>query len=957
VARRRQGDHGRRLTLEQPGAIDRRLAAGETYEEVAAAIGCDPRTATQVRQVGPGILARMERDIVGHADAVDLGSHGVERFPFTKFLPPSLDARVVADGIVARLDGAIRAHQVTLLLAPAGSGKTTAMAAWAADARDPVIWVRLGADENEPVIAARALLEAGRRWLGLDFGRRLARLLDAGAADPTTLVTALVNDLGDGPPVVLALDDVHEVSAAAAAAFLDALLDHLPPVVRVVMSSRAAPALSLARRRVRGQLAELGLADLRLDRETVRGILAQATVPTDAQVDAVLEVSGGWAAAVRLATVHVGTEGPERAGVAGTGEVRGAPTIGDVASELSTFLDEEILDLLPERLRTFLLDTAILDELSPEVCDAITGGDDSRAVLVELDRRNLFITRHADHGGDTWRLHDLFAAFLREELTTRWPAEWVRELHRRAALELAPMRALPHLLAAGEHDEAAAVIVELAFADADASTVVALEPWIRSLPEDVVERHHRLAMVSTWNARLTGRSQEVVKALEPVRDGLRARGECRAAAEVAAALGEAYLQLGQTEQAGQALDEVLAEPVEPIFRITGLVGRAWWHYFRGDWGQTSATVEEALDLAEQSTGPAVSKALLPSLNSLLLFVDQGPAWLVERAERLAAGLDESDSATLTAMRGLRGGAGLLGLDLKVALPELRACLVESAEIGRLAWKHQEAELHLMGISLGTGDLAGVHAIVDGVLHEPAVSPVHANFPELYVHAALRAAWLAGEHRRLARTSRRLLTSRPATSQPTDLVVRALAEAMVARAEGRGPMALAALAEAERVQREGRCWWWVGMPGLERASILLESGRAPEAVEAAMPTLDTAAELGAGILFAEARVQRSVLEHCAAAGVHAGMARAVLEAIDAGGAGREPASIPGTDESLSGREREVLEQVAAGATNREIAEALFIAEGTVKSHLTRVLRKLQASSRTHAVARARELRLL
>ena len=897
--------------------------------------------------------------MAGHADAVDLGSHGVERFPYTKFLPPSLDERVVADGTVTRLDAAVRAHQVTLLHAPAGSGKTTAMAAWATGAPDPVIWVRLGAEENEPVVAATALLEAGRRWLGVDFGRRLALVLDVGTSDTTPLVTALVNDLGDEPSVVLALDDVHEVTAPAAAAFLDLLLDHLPPTVRVLMSSRTAPALSVARRRVRGQLAELGLADLRLERDAVRRVLAHGAQPSDDEVDAVLEVSGGWAAAVRLATVRMGIEGPHGAEPDGVGSPQRAraPSVVDVVSELSAFLDEEVLDLLPERLRTFLLETAILEELSPEVCDVVTGGSDSRAVLVELDRRNLFLSRHADASGDAWRLHDLFAAFLRDQLAARWSAERVQELHRRAARALPPMRALPHLLAAGEHDEAAATIAELAFADLDASTLVLLEPWIRALPDEVVEHHHRLAMVLTWKDRVTGRSREVVKVLEPVRERLRARGEGHAAAEIAGALAEAYLQLGDTERAGQALDELLAEPVEPVFRLSGLAGRMWWHYFQGDWVQTSASVEAALDLAEQTATPAASKALLPSLSSLLLFADQSPAWLVEPAERLAAGLDEGDSATLTAMRALRGGAALLRLDLEVASRELRTCLVESAEIGRLAWRHQEAELHLMGIALGTGDLAGVHAVVDGVLPLDDSSPVHANFLELYVHAALRADWLAGEHRRLARTYRRLLAARPSTSHPIHVVVRALAEAMVARAEGRGTAALAALSEAERVQREGRCWWWVGLPGLERASILLESGRSAEAVEAALPTLDMAAEFGPGILLAEAQVQRPVLERCAAAGVHAGMVRAVLEAVDAGGAGREPAAIPGTDESLSAREREVLEQVAAGASNREIAEALYITEGTVKSHLTRVLRKLQASSRTHAVARARELRLL
>jgi LuxR family transcriptional regulator, maltose regulon positive regulatory protein len=898
-----------------------------------------------------------ESEMAGHTGATDVGLHGVERFPYTKFLPPSLDERVVADGIVVRLDAAVRTHQLTLLHAPAGSGKTTAMAAWAAGVEEPVLWVRLGAEENEPVVAAAALLEAGRRWLDAGFGRRVARVLGAVGSDANALVTALVNDLGDGPSVVLALDDVHVVTSPAAAAFLDALFDHLPSTVRVVMSSRTAPALSLARRRVRGQLYELGLADLLLDREAVRRILAHAARPTDADVDATLDVTGGWAAAVRLATTRVGTRWPASATEVGTPLSAPASLAADVASELAPFLDEEVLSILPTRLRTFLLETAILDELAAEVCDAVTGRTDSRTLLAELDHRNLFLTRHADVGGGTWRLHDLFATFLRDQLASQWPAERVRELHRRAARVLSPMRALPHLLAASENDEAATLIDELAFADVDASTVVLLGRSIRLLPADVVERHHRLVLVLTWIDRVTGRSDQVVKVLGPVHGQLRARGEHLAAAEVATALAEAYLQLGDAERAGQALDEALSQPVAPVFRIAGLTGRMWWQYFGGDWGQTSASMEAALDLAAATATPAASKSLLPSLSSLLLFADQGAIWVVERAEWLAAVLDEGDSATLTALRALRGGAALLRLDLETASRELETCLVESAEIGTLAWRHQEAELHLMGIALGTGDLARVHATVDGALRPDASSPVRANLRELYVHAVLRAHWLAGEHRNLARAYRQLLASDPPSPRPTDLVVRSLAEAMIARAEGRGLETLASLGEAERAQREGRCWWWVGLPGLERASILLEAERPLEAIEAALPTLDVAAELGPGILLGEARVQRLVLEHCAAAGLHTRLLRAVLQSVDTDGASRGPAPIPGTGESLSARELEVLERVATGASNHAIAESLFITEGTVKSHLTRILRKLESSSRTHAVARARELRLL
>jgi LuxR family transcriptional regulator, maltose regulon positive regulatory protein len=400
-----------------------------------------------------------------------------ERFPFTKFLPPVLDERVVTEDLVARLDAAITQRLLTVLVAPAGSGKTTALAAWAAAARGDVVWIRLGPDDDEPSALATALLEGGRRQLGAGFGTRTAQLLAYAAAAPTArqLVTSLVNDLGDHGAVTLVFDDLHEVTGAALSGFLDQLLEHLPSDVRVVLGSRVEPALSLARRRVRGELSELGLDDLLLDREAIERILAHEGQISDAQVDAVVTASGGWAAAVRLATAHVRADTAVPAPPVST-------VAADVLPALSPFLAEEVLDALPDQLRDFLLEVSILDELSPGVCDAVTRRSDSHEILGELDRRNLFVTRHHGPHRDTWRTHDLFAAFLRAQLASRYAVADVQQLHRRAAAALSPFRSLPHLLAAGDHQQAADLIVDLAFSDLDTSTVVQLQPAIRGLP-------------------------------------------------------------------------------------------------------------------------------------------------------------------------------------------------------------------------------------------------------------------------------------------------------------------------------------------------------------------------------------------------------------------------------------------------------------------------------------------
>jgi LuxR family transcriptional regulator, maltose regulon positive regulatory protein len=890
--------------------------------------------------------ARVERM---EGTAIDVRQRAWERFPFTKFLPPVLDDRVVTDHLVGHLDAAIARRPLTVLVAPGGSGKTTALAAWAVAASCDVVWVRLDADDDEPFAIAAALLEGGRHQLGDTFGGRLARLLAYTGPAPASrqLTTSLVNDLGDHGPVALVLDDVHAVSEPATLAFLEDLLDHLPPDVRVVLGSRLEPDLSLPRRRVRGEVAELGLEDLRLDREAVRRVLERETEVTDEQLDAVLTATSGWAAAVRLATAHVGAD----PGSAITGQ-RG---VAAVLTDLRPFLATEILEALPDELASFLLETSILDELTPTACDAVTGRDDSSRILEELDRRNLFLTRHHHESEETWRTHDLFAAFLREELTSGRDPAVIAELHRRAAGCLPPLRALPHLLAAGDHTAAAELIVDVGLSNLDIGMHLHLAPSIQALPPDVWQRDHHLAILLASVPLATGDAHAAVGQLEPLRDRLLADGDEVAAAEVNGALVAAHLQLGDLDAAGAALEQALGHTGAVWHRPSTLAAGMWWCFYLNDWAGVSRHCEEALGLALESGDPNLHKVVGPALSPQLLFVDRGPTWIAAAVERMQAALSGSDHATVTALRPVVAGAALLRLEVTEATAALRRCLAESVDYGQLAWTHQEAECLLMSVSLGAGDRATVHAIADGAL--PRLDePVYRQYRHVYVYAAMRAHWVAGDHRQVVATYDRWLATEPPGDLADERAVRAVADGMVARIDGRTDDALVALRDGEQVQSEGRCWLWTGMPGLDRASLLLEHGRTAAAIEAALPTLDMAAEVGPGMLFAEARASRAVLERCARAGVQTDLIRAVLRASQPSDA-VAPIAIPGTDEVLSPREREVLLQVAAGASNREIAEALFIGEATVKSHLTRILRKLGASSRTHAVARARELRLL
>lgn len=877
-------------------------------------------------------------------------------FPFTKFLPPQLDERIVVSRILEVISAAVAKHPLTVVVAPAGSGKTTALAAWERQALQPVAWVRLGPEDDSPAGVAAALLAAVGR-VADGFGRRLEALLGASGTPLSThnLVTALTNDLGEVERVALVLDDAHELVDADTWAVVDGLLEHLPATARLVVGSRTEPAVSLSRRRVRGEVAVIGLDDLRLGAEEVRAVLT-AQGADAAVIDAVSRTSGGWAAAVRLATANL--HDARRASPAAARADAPRDDLDPVSSaqpDIWRFLAEEVLDSQPPELRGFLLETAILEELTTSVCAAVTDRPDAGDLLDELDRRNLFVARFAGARGPAWRYHDLFADFLRDRLDADRGADAVVDLHLRAADALPPPQAVPHLLAAGEHDRVAEITLAISFERLDASVLSLVVPWIEALPQEAIDRHPRLSLLLTWPDEMAGQHRAILAKLEPLHARLLDAGRTIDAAEIGIEIALACMIGGDYDRAGPLLEEALGLPLDGWARIGALVVRMHWFREQGDWGGASRCLSSAFDLTLGGGEPAgLVELLAVGMAANLLFVDQGPAWVTDRAQRLRGLLGPSDAAlSLTGLRPLLAGAALLGLDLDTAEDELRRCLTTSNEVGGLSWTQQEAESLQLALHLAAGKHEAVRRIVDEAYERIDHSPIDASMAYAYIHADARSAWLRGDRKQLDMAIGRLTDRR----RPEADIVRVGTQAMVARLDERGlDPALEELAEAERGQRELRAWFGAGLPGLERAAILYERGWTQQALEAAEPTIVAATELGAGILLADASSHVPLLRRCVTEGLHAETIRAVLASLDRP-AKATSIAVPGTSEAVSAREVEVLTNVARGLSNREIATALFISEVTVKSHLTRIFRKLDVSSRTQAVARARELHLL
>ena len=339
-----------------------------------------------------------------------------------------------------------------LVCAPAGFGKTALLADWARGGGRPVAWLGLDGGDSDPARFWRyvvAALDRARPGLAGRVGPPPPRSFEG-------LVTALINELAADPgpdEVLLVLDDYHLVDSGPVHESVAFLLENLPPGLRVVVSGRADPPLPLARLRARGQLAELRAADLRFTPEEAAALLGEAAGPglPAAAVAALVARTEGWAAGLQLAGLSLrGHADPAGFVAAFSGSHR----------FVLDYLADEVLDGQPGPVRAFLLETSVLERLSGELCDAVTGRAGSQAMLQDIERAGLFLVP-LDEVRGWWRYHHLFADLLRARLQAEQPGR-VQALHRAAAAwceehDLAD-DAVRHALAAGDAAWAARLV-------------------------------------------------------------------------------------------------------------------------------------------------------------------------------------------------------------------------------------------------------------------------------------------------------------------------------------------------------------------------------------------------------------------------------------------------------------------------------------------------------------------
>jgi LuxR family maltose regulon positive regulatory protein len=402
-------------------------------------------------------------------------------------------------------------ESLTLVVAPAGYGKTTLLAHWLTAGARRAVWLSLEPTDDDPRRFWESVLD-GLDTLAPGVVVRARALLPAlSVTGATAFLPTLLDDQATGlaadergRPMVLVLDDYHVITTPLVHESIAALVERLPPTLRLVISGRESPPLPVPRLRARGRLIELRATDLAFTADETRRFLSE-TMRLAVDAETVVALAGrteGWAAALQIAALGLRDRADPAAFVS---SFRGSHR------HVVDFLVTEVIDRQPAEIRDFLLRTAVLDQLSAPLCDAVLAvGDDevtvridasdarpsSQAVLERLEDGGLFVAP-LDDSRTRYRYHHLFAEVLLQRLRAEAPGLELT-LRRRAAAwcEAAglPAEAIEQALAGEDWERAARLIARLADPLWRQGDIATLERWMAALPANLARSRPQLAL-------------------------------------------------------------------------------------------------------------------------------------------------------------------------------------------------------------------------------------------------------------------------------------------------------------------------------------------------------------------------------------------------------------------------------------------------------------------------------
>jgi LuxR family maltose regulon positive regulatory protein len=850
------------------------------------------------------------------------------------------------------------AGKVTIISAPAGSGKTSLLRAWADRPRQPR---RIAVMQVQ-----RGQHDAQQFWLALLSAVRQASAPDSRAEPPAAtpgfngraMVDRVLSELADARDgITLVIDDLHELASPDALAQLTRLLVNLPPNVHAVLATRRDLPLRLHQLRLEGELAEIRAADLRFtERETRELLDASSIALSEAGVTLLHQRTEGWAAGLRLAAISLAAHpDPERFVAEFSGSDR----------TIAEYLVAEMLERQPDDVKDLLLRASLPDRVNGELADLLTGRPGSARILLELEDANAFVVS-LDPERTWFRYHHLFGDLLRMELRRALPED-VSALHRRAAGWFTRhgqvADAIRHTQAAGDWPDAAQLLADHSFSltlDGQAQTVEAL---LRAFPRGAPADDPELALVRAGRNLARGRLDEAaahLAAAESYAETTPPNRQRRLRA------GIASLKLALATRRGHLADVIeqaglLASPVT------------------GQSGQDIALDSDLRALALMHLG--IAEAWSPGLEDAERHLQQGAALAreigrpyVEVACLAQLGFASKTGPLATARRRCQDAIALAdrhgwGAEWMIApaLVTLAANMTWTGMFGEGERWLQRTERALQ-TDTGPGITLLIH-IASGMLQ--AGRGRHDQALEEFSAAEHLGSQLEGSHALASQVTGWMLATQARAGRPGEAraCLAALdhdqansgevgnARAAISLADGDPAAALAAVQDV----LDGTAPV-IGYVTVVEAHLLAglahrdlgDQRAANQAAERALALAEADRLVLPFAMTGSAELLEALPRHETA---HAALLADILDIVHSSSLAAKDQSPSPQAEALSPSELRVLRYLPTNLSRPEIASQLSVSLNTVSTQLSSIYAKLQVRDRSSAVQRARELRLL
>jgi LuxR family maltose regulon positive regulatory protein len=878
-----------------------------------------------------------------------------------------------------------RDRPLTLIVAPAGYGKTTLVVSWLATCDCPSAWLSLDENDNDFKLFL-SYFSAAVQTMFPDALDETSALLQAAILPPLdVLARSLINELDRiEQPFILVLDDYHVVQSMDVHHLLTELLRHPPRALHLVLTSRSDPPLPLTTLRGRGQVTEIRAHRLRFTEAETAAYLQQLGMPAENRtVRSLLRSVEGWVTGIRLAVLasrHMGGKEPVSAGLQG-----GIPYI-------TGYLMTEVLEGQPPAIQDYLLATSVLDRFCASLCEAVcpsavqavsarqaepgeAGWEcevSGRGYLEWLEVGDLFVVP-LDDEHEWYRYHHLFQQLLRKQLRRRYESNEIAALHSRASAWYAENdlidEALSHALSAGDDLGAARLVERNGRVRLNEGRWHVLAKWMAKLPEATIQQRSQLLILKAWVAFYQfalGMIPPLLETLENLLEDDTSSQPLRG--EVDFFWGHHCYWQGESARSLGLLDRAL-ERIPEEYRTARAEAELFWGLASQMCGQKTEAVQRLNSLAsgEPPPPPVRQMRLLGSLAFIYLLSGD-----LTRAAQAA--LQMQSIATKSDIAYYKGWASYLQAHIHYCWNELGRAAHHFAQAveGRYALHTRAAIDSLVGL-----------ALTSQAMQQPDKASATMNL---------------------------LLEFAQQTSSPTYVAIAHSCQARLSLLQGDLTSALRWLQTAGLTTDAGIMFYWLETPRVTRCRVLIAEGSAASLREAvgnlhhfeqvkearhntrqlidilllqalachkqehadeALATLERAVTLahpGGWIRpFVElGPMMVGLLEELRRQGVAPVYITQILTAFPTKDEGRKTdtgtlafVARPSSSlvEPLTNRELEVLELMAQRMTNKEIAAQLVVSVGTVKNHAYKINQKLNARGRRQAVAKATSLGIL